>query len=98
MIWEEKTHIIVMVTNLHELGRVSCRLVAVSQWCHSPLPLPSCSPPPPPPPQTKCARYWPDPDSYFEVGELSISTVKQNTLPTFTKREFSVEHVSVQVT
>lgn len=31
MVWEENTHIIVMVTNVYELGRVSCHLVAVQQ-------------------------------------------------------------------
>ena len=31
MVWEENTHIIVMVTNVYELGRVSYHLVAVQQ-------------------------------------------------------------------
>ncbi len=87
MVWEQNVHVIVMITNLVERGRVSGGAYAPSQSCTL---KPSLSQ------QRKCDMYWPKDENPVTYGSFEVHLEKEQPLANFTIRTMKLKLLKVR--
>ncbi|XP_064093654.1 tyrosine-protein phosphatase 99A-like isoform X2 [Macrobrachium nipponense] len=80
MVWEQRVHIIVMITNLVERGRETVK--------KQPKLATQCL-------EKKCDQYWPKEGSEI-YGLIQVRLVHEEVLATYTIRKFAIRHMKVK--